>query len=360
MIVNSLKTTVRELVDSYQDDGEGGVRACGGLLDVRPPYQREFVYKDKKRDAVIDTVQKGFPLNVMYWADLGEGRYEIIDGQQRTISICQYVHGQFSIDGLFFHNLQTDQQDRILDYELMVYVCEGTDSEKLDWFEIVNIAGERLFDQELRNAVYHGPWLGDAKSRFSRRNCPAEGVAGKYLKGSAIRQEYLETAIRWISDGKIEEYMGRHQHDSTAVALWNHFRSVIDWVKATFTVYRKEMMGVDWGPLYNHFKDADLDPAAIEEETAKLMEDEHIDRKAGIYPYLLDRDERHLKLRSFSKKIKREVFEAQKGVCRHCGETFRFEEMEGDHIDPWSEGGQTTADNCQMLCKPCNRRKGAR
>src|SRR5437762_7087233 len=183
---------VRKLTDGFADNAEQGVIAYGGKLDIRPPYQREFIYKDKQRDAVIDTVRKHYPLNVMYWAVREDGHFEVIDGQQRTLSVCQYVNGDFSIEGLAFHNLQDDQQQQILDYKLMIYFCSGTDSERLEWFKTINIAGEELTEQELRNAVYAGPWTADAKRYFSKTNCAAFGLASKYLKGIAIRQDYLE------------------------------------------------------------------------------------------------------------------------------------------------------------------------
>jgi len=177
---------VRELTAGYEDNDEAGVVGYGGKLDIRPPYQREFIYKDKQRNAVIDSLRKDFPLNVMYWAVRSDGNYEVIDGQQRTLSICQYVNGEFSIDGLAFHNLQDDQQQQILDYWLMVYFSSGTDSEKLDWFRTINIAGEEHTDQELRNAVYAGPWTADAKRYFSKTGCAAYGLAGDYMRGSPI------------------------------------------------------------------------------------------------------------------------------------------------------------------------------
>ena len=301
--------------------------------------------------------RRGFPLNVMYWADRGDGTFEIIDGQQRTISICQYVSGAFSINGMAFHNLQDDQREQILGYELMVYVCTGADSERLKWFETINIAGEVLTKQELRNAVYHGPWVSAAKGYFSRPGCPASGIGGDLLKGSAIRQDYLETAIKWINDGKIEDYMSEHQHDKTAVDLWSHFRSVIDWTNATFKPYRKEMKGVEWGPLYKEFKEEAHDPDALEEEVSRLMMDDDVTRKSGIYPYLLTGEEKHLSIRTFTNAMKRAAFERQGGVCPSCNEAFGISEMQGDHIKPWSKGGKTIASNCQMLCKPCNRKK---
>ena len=254
MKIDLNEITVRDLVEDYHDDGEGGVRGYGGKLDIRPPFQREFVYKDKQRDAVIETINKDFPLNVMYWAVRQDGTYEVIDGQQRTISAAQYVEGDYSLDGRYFHNLQDDEQELILNYALQVYICEGNASEKLDWFRIINIAGEKLTNQELRNAVYAGPWVSDAKRHFSRKGaaCPAYAIGSRYVNGRADRQEYLETTIQWIKDEgqTVEEYMAAHQHDKTATALWSHFQSVINRVEAVFPNYRKPMKGVDWGGLY--------------------------------------------------------------------------------------------------------------
>lgn len=367
MKIELREVTVADLVDGYSDDGESGVRGFGGELDIRPAFQREFVYDDKQRVAVIDTVVKGFPLNVMYWADRGEGcspRYEIIDGQQRTISLAQYVNNDFSFRfshyDLFFENLPADKQQAIMGYELTVYVCSGTDSEKLDWFEIVNIAGEELTKQELRNAVYSGFWVTDAKRWFSRRGCPAQQLGGNYTKGNPIRQDYLETAIRWISDDDIEEYMGKHQSDQDAKELWAHFEKVIKWTQKTFPEYRQTMKQVDWGPLYDTHKNDVLDPEILENEVARLVADDDVQSQTGIYRYVLAGDERHLSLRAFTKNEKQRVFEKQAGKCVLCRNVFEINQMEADHITPWIEGGKTIEENCQMLCKSCNRRKGAR
>ena len=360
MKIELLDLTVRELVEDYSDDGEGGVTGYGGKLDIRPPFQREFIYKEKQRDAVIDSILKGFPLNVMYWADREDGTFEIIDGQQRTISIAQYVEGDFSFNQQYFHNLPSDKQELILDYKLMVYVCTGTHSEKLDWFETINIAGEKLTNQELRNAVYAGTWVSDAKRYFSRNGCPANGIGNAYVSGSTIRQDYLETAIKWISKDSIEDYMGTHQHDEDAVPLWAYFQSVIEWVESTFTNTRPAMKGVDWGSLYNDFGDANLNAEEIEQETARLILDDDVTKKAGIYPYILTREEKHLNIRAFSASMKQKVYEKQVGLCVRCDDEFTIKEMEADHITPWSEGGKTNEDNCQMLCKRCNGEKSAR
>ena len=219
MNIDLLDLTVRELVKDYKDDGEGGVTGYGGKLDIRPPFQREFVYNDKERNAVIDSIMKVFPLNVMYWADREDGTFEIIDGQQRTISIAQYIDGIFSIESKYSHNLPSDKEELILNYKLMVYVCSGTDSEKLEWFKTINIAGKVLTPQELRNAVYAGTWLSDAKRYFSRTSCAAYKIGNAYVTGSPIRQEYLETVIKWVSEDSIEDYMGTHQHDKDASPL---------------------------------------------------------------------------------------------------------------------------------------------
>lgn len=353
--------TIKELFDGFEErPAEGGVVGYRGRLDIRPPYQREFIYKDKQRDAVIGTVRKGFPLNVMYWAVRDDGGYEVIDGQQRTIAICRYLNGDFSIDDIYFHNLQDDQQQQILKYKCMIYFCSGTDSEKLEWFKTINIAGEKLTDQELRNAVYHGPWTADAKRYFSKTGCPAYGIASDYVTGSPIRQEYLETAIDWLAEGGIDEYMSKHQHDKDAKPLWNYFQKVIEWSKGVFPDYRREMKNVAWGRLYNEFRDKKLDAGQLATEVAKLMEDEEVGRKSGIYPYLLTKDERFLNLRVFSDKQKREAYERQNGKCVKCGKWFDIGEMEADHVKPWHEGGKTIAANCQMLCKDDNRRKAGR
>lgn len=357
MKIELKEITVRELTKEYQDNEEDGVIGYGGKLDIRPAYQREFIYKDKQRDAVIDTITKGFPLNVLYWAVRETGDYEVIDGQQRTISISQYVTGDFSFNGRYFHNLQEDEKEQIFEYELMVYLCSGADSEKLDWFKTINIAGEKLTDQELRNAVYSGSWVSNAKRYFSKNGCPAFGLGSDYLAGSPIRQEYLETVIEWINAGNVEDYMARHQHDPNANELWLYFQSVIAWVRATFTSYRKEMKGLPWGSLYNSFKDAPQDPVKLEAQIAILMADEDVTNKNGIYSYVLNRQEKNLNIRAFSENQKREAYERQTGVCVRCGKQFELAKMEADHITPWSQGGKTTADNCQMLCRDDNRRK---
>lgn len=351
--------TIRQLAEGYQDNQEAGIVGYGGKLNIRPPFQREFVYSDKQREAVIDTITRKFPLNTMYWSVSTDG-FEIIDGQQRTVSICQYVAGVFSYNERYFHNLQQDEKDAILGYDLTVYWCQGSDSEKLDWFRTINIAGEKLTDQELRNAVYAGSWTADAKRYFSKTQCAAWQLADKYMNGAPIRQDYLETAISWVNNGDIVGYMAKHQNDTNANPLWLYFQSVVNWVKATFPSYRKEMKGIAWGDLYNVFKEQELDPKKLEAEVSRLMEDEDVTNKKGIYSYVLNRQEKHLNIRAFSNNQKREAYERQKGVCPVCKEHFDIGAMEADHITPWHEGGKTTANNCQMLCKDDNRRKSGK
>lgn len=358
--------TIREIVAGYVDSAENGVVGYSGRLNIRPAFQREFVYKEKQRNAVIETVMKSFPLNVMYWVKDENGNYELLDGQQRTISICQYVAGDFSINSRAFHNLTKTEQDQILDYKLMIYICEGNDREKLDWFEIINIAGVQLKKQELRNAVYTGEWLSDAKRYFSKNGCAAYGIGSKYLNGEVNRQDYLETALSWISarDGvKIEDYMSAHQKDSHATPLWQYYQSVINWTQTIFPKYRKEMKGLEWGLLYNKYKNDSLDPAALEKDIVRLMQDDDVTKRSGIYEYLLSKNEKHLNIRAFTDNQKRAVYEAQNGFCPHCVAENRaktqygIEEMEADHITPWSQGGKTEISNCQMLCREHNRVK---
>lgn len=395
MEIKLKEIAIRDLVAGYENDNEEGVRAFGGNLDIRPPYQREFVYSAEEQMAVIRTVAKGFPLNVMYWAQrdivgnasercnndndtpdngtLGSvPHYEIIDGQQRTLSICEYIDGNFSVkfgdDHLpyGFSNLPADRQKQILDYKLTIYICSGTDGEKLDWFRTINIAGKKLEEQELRNAVYAGSFVTAAKRKFSKSGCVAYKIGNRYLNGECNRQKYLETVIRWIANSEqdymqskdpVSDYMQAHQHDANADALWLYFQNVINWVQAKFPKYRKEMKGVAWGILYNQHKDDTLDATALETEVARLMQDSDVQRKSGIYAYVLDGDEHHLDLRAFDDNTKREVYERQQGICPVCKKHFEIEQMQGDHITPWCRGGRTVADNCQMLCRKCNNLK---
>lgn len=362
----SLKNiTIRDLVDGFENNEEEGVVGYGGRLNIRPKYQREFVYDDKKKLAVIDTVFKDYPLNVMYWVAKDDGTFELLDGQQRTLSICSYYVGEFfyKLNGNLkaFENLTADERERFLNYSLTVYVCsEGTDSERIEWFRTINIAGVELNNQEILNAVYAGEWLTAAKRKFSKTGCVAYKLGHDYVSGTPIRQDYLQTVLRWMSDGKVEEYMSAHQHDANADQEWQYFQMVINWVKTLFPHYRKEMKSVEWGTLYNRYKDKQFSATELEARVSQLMMDDDVTKKSGIYTYLITGEERYLNIRAFTPNMKREAYERQKGICPDCHQHFELDEMEGDHLKPWHLGGKTTADNCQMLCRDCNRRKSGK
>lgn len=360
MNIEERKVTLIDLYEDYFNDDEDGVVGYGEKLNIRPAYQREFVYPDKKRDEVIRTVKKKFPLSIFYWSKNGDDTYEILDGQQRTISICEYMDGNFSVDGKYFDNLPEDIRKEIENYQITVYVCDGTESEKLEWFKIINIAGEELTTQELRNASFTGLWLTESKRRFSKTGCPAMQLFDAYLNGSPIRQQVFEKVLGWVADrdnSSIEDYMGRHQHDNNCNDLWLYFQTVVAWTKAIFVDYRKYMKGIEWGVLYNKYHNNTYDPVFISEESAKLIADKDVTKKAGIYEYLLSGDEKFLSIRTFDEDQRIEAYERQKGICPKCGKHFELSEMQADHITPWSKGGKTISENCQMLCVDCNRKK---
>lgn len=359
MNIDLFEISVEDLVNGFDDRGDDGAFSYDGRLDIRPPYQREFIYDMEKKTGVIDTILKGYPLNVMYWAVKDNGQFEIIDGQQRTLSICKYIDGEFSLNGLFYSNQPVDIQDKIKNYKLMVYKCEGTDSEKLAWFETINIAGIKLSDQELRNAVYAGSWVTDAKRYFSKTNCIAKIRGENYLSGEYRRQDYLETAIEWKIDSDniqdIKTYMGLHQHDDSAEDLINYFTDVIDWVERIFPRYRSIMKGIPWGIFYNeHSLNANLDPIHLESEISRIISYEDVTRNKGVYDYLLNGNESSLSIRQFSDNDKLTKYTQQQGICPLCNNSFQIHEMHADHITRWSNGGRTTLDNCRMLCIDCH------
>lgn len=371
MKIEMQEIPIREVVEGYKDSAEQGVVGYGGRLNIRPEYQREFVYNVKQQRAVIESILRDFPLNVMYWLKMENGTYELLDGQQRTMSICKYIDGAFAVPiqmatakrNFVFKNLTKSEQEKILNYKLMIYICSGGDDrDRLNWFEIINIVGVQLTKQELRNTVYTGEWLSDAKKYFSKANCPAQAAAGDYLKGSANRQDYLETVLKWISareNKEIEDYMGEHKDAKNCNELWLYFKQVFDWVKIIFPNLRKDLMrGQDWGILYNKYgNSSNYDAKFFESEILRLIDDDDVTNNRGIYEYLFDGNEKHLNIRKFTQKMKRAAYERQKGVCAKCGNTFKIEKMHADHIVPWSKGGRTVAENCQLLCADCNRRK---
>ena len=373
MTIKQISVTVREITLGYVNNEEQGVRGYNGLLDIRPPYQREFIYNDKEQQAVINTVLKGYPLNVMYWVkrnDDAECPYEVMDGQQRTLSLCEYVAGKYSFEFKNFFNQPADIQKRILDYPLTVYVCEGEHSEKLEWFKTINIAGKPLYEQEILNAIYAGPFVSDAKRHFSKSNCGAYKLGKDLVNGSPIRQDFLKVALNWMAEheqreGKAQSrvsYMAQHQHDPNANNLWTYFQNVLNWAITNFEMkkFKKIMKGLDWALYYDKYHNETLDTVEMAKQISALMRDGEIQRQSGIIPYVLTGDEQHLDLRAFPEDIKLAVWEQQGHICPLCGKEFDLEFMEGDHIKPWREGGRTVIENCQMLCRDCNRHKGSK
>lgn len=371
--IEEMKITVGEITKGYINNDEQGVRGYNGLLDIRPPYQREFIYNEQEQCAVINTVLHNYPLNIMYWvkrSNDAECPYEVMDGQQRTLSLCEYVAGKFSFDFKNFFNQPADIQKKILDYKLTVYVCEGEESEKLEWFKTINIAGKPLNEQEIRNAVYAGPFVSDAKKHFSKTNCAAYRLGKDLVNGSAIRQDFFKKALEWMADhetrnGKPQSvvgYMSLHQHDINAMPLWTYFQSVLRWAMDTFNMkkFKKIMKGLDWAKFYDEYHEKVLDIKAMEKQIIDLIGDDEIQKQQGIIPYVLTGDEHYLNLRAFPDKIKLAVWESQNHKCVLCGKEFDYVLMEGDHITPWRDGGRTTIENCQMLCRECNRRKGSK
>lgn len=378
--------TIRDLVKNYKDSGQGGVVAYGGKLNVRPAYQREFVYEPNDRDRVNHSVYNGLPLNSMYWAKNPDGSFEVIDGQQRIISICQFItnddgHGNpiaINFNGKnnqTFEGLSQEKQKEILDYKLQVYVCIGTDDEKLEWFHTINIAGKQMTEQELLNANYTGQWLTDAKAYFSKKsNNPAINCAFynnndkdtllSITPETANRQEMLALVLKWISDANPEQYpepkdyMAKHRNDDDASELCSYYKSIIDWVKDMFPTYHKEMKGLEWGVLYNKYHNEKHDIKQMDAELTRLFEiyDEDPDglNKNGFYEYVLSGDRTLIWKRLFSPKQQRLAWSNQGKKCAICGKLFAFDVMEAHHKVAYGDGGETVVENCQMLCHDCH------
>ncbi len=371
MQTERINIKVAKLVDGYQDLDWDGVFGFDGKLDIRPKYQREFIYDLDRQRKVIDTVINHRPLNIMYWVQRQDGGYDLLDGQQRTLSIRHFLDGKFAIldrngEKVYFYSMSDEDKKKILNYDLEICICDGSENEIYDWFRTININGLDLKPQEMLNATYTGEWLTDARRHFSKPNCAAYGLAKDYLSGSVERQDYLETALKWINDGDIQGYMAAHRNDLNAAELWNYFENVINWTRSVFKVYRKEMKGLNWGKFYNEFHNQTFDADEIERRVSELMSDDEIQKQSGIYEYILTGNEKALSLRAFDSRERRIAYERQGGHCPYCdqetdgenrGKVYRIEEMEADHITPWSKGGQTTLDNCQMLCQRHNNLK---
>ena len=373
MKIKNGEVEIRDLIKGFHESEERGVWGYDGKLNIRPAYQREYIYKGAQKQAVIETILKGYPLGIFYWVANEDCTYEVLDGQQRIMSIVRYVVGdQFSVDvdgaPFYFSTYEENHPEvceKILGHVLEIKFCSGGSfQEKLDWFEIINTHGEKLTPQELRNGVYSGPWVTDAKRYFSKPNGAAIVKGGDYVSAVIDRQGFLETGIKWIagdSDEQIKDYMAKHRNKKDAKELFKHFEAVIDWVEWIFPNYKDEMKGVDWGRLYREYHHVKgFDPAKLAERVDMLMADEDIDVKKGIYEYLLSGKKKHLNLRQFSNAERRVLYERQKGICPGCSDEFKIKEMDADHVKPWVEGGATRLENAQMLCRDCNRGKGAR
>lgn len=387
MKINKMNITVADLCEGYVNESdidiERGVYAYNGKLCVRPGFQRSFVYDAKQENAVINTALMGFPLNIMYWVDNGDGTYDCLDGQQRTISLCNFVDGISSFHAPWLNNdkkvyhhtlrrIDPDLLDRFMNYELEVYICSGTKAEQMEWFRTINIAGEELYPQELRNANYVSKWLTDAKRYFSKANgsskCPAEQIGGQYTNKNANRQEILAQVISWkigsVADEDICQYMEDHINDDDASDLWNYFNDVITWIKEIFPgTYDKGMASVNWGVLYNSYKDDNLDPDEISEIFNQLIEykaSKELDVSvAKICEYCITRDEQLLKHRQFSDAQRTAMYNRQKGICPDCGKHFLKNQMHAHHIVAWYNGGITDLSNGVMLDSECHIKRHA-
>ena len=391
------KITIRDLVNNYHDMGQNGVKAYGGRLNVRPAYQREFVYNPEDRDRVMLSVYNNMPLNSMYWAINPDGSYEVIDGQQRIISICQFMtndDGNGNPIAIDFNGkntqtvegLSSEKRDEILNYKLQVYVCNGTEDEKLDWFHTINIAGKQMTEQELLNANYTGRWLTSVKYFFSSKygnlainkayydnddrktllNLTADKVLGDMgsLSDKANRQLLLELALKWRIDAdraaypQIKDYMSKHRFDNGAADLIEYYEDGIDWVKHTFTHYRSDMKGIDWGFLYNKYHHLKYDAKKIEKKLQYLYDLYDVDgdglKKKGFYEYCLCDDKTLIWHRAFSEKQQKQAYENQGKKCARCHKAFALKELEGHHKIAFADGGETTIENCIMLCKDCH------
>lgn len=372
MKISPLPVTIRDLVDGYEDRGEaGGLVGYHGKLDIRPPYQREFVYDLKQQEKVIDSVMRGYPLNSLYWVENDDGRYELLDGQQRILSICNYYHNKFSWEDSYkqlkkFHSLR-ERQDDFLKYQLTIHYCKGADvSEKMEWFARINTAGEKLTEQERLNAVYHGKWVTDAKRRFSKTGHGGQRIGAPYLNvnDKAERQGYLEAALKWYKKPKekVSDCMDRVHTKDDASEMWEYFRAVIDWIESCFppSNHRNEMKLVDWGTLYRKYnKIHKPDPEAHENLIHEILASGDVSNPAGVYSYVFSGDSAELKSRRFNQGDIRTAYERQRGKCNNpeCNKSCAIKDMEADHKQPWAWGGPSVLDNCQLLCKPCHRKK---
>lgn len=378
--------TVKDICEGFvYNELEGkGLYGLSGTLTIQPEYQRNYIYAEAKKDvAVIESVLKNYPLGLIYFNKLEDGRLEVLDGQQRITSLGRYVTGKFAIkdaNGMpqYFGALATDLQERILNTKLLIYECEGEESEIKEWFKTINIAGVPLNEQELRNAVYSGPFVTLCKAEFSNSQNANVQKWSAYIAGAVNRQDYLERALEWVSGGKIEAYMSHHRFDNNINEVKAYFNSVIDWVSSVFTEVENEMRGLEWGRLYETYHHQAYNPKEVRKKVQELYADSYVKNRKGIFEYILGGcvDSKLLDVRVFDDATKKSVYAKQtneakeKGIsnCPYCAmgndnnrtKIWALKDMDADHVTAWSKGGATDISNCQMLCKSHNRAKGNR
>lgn len=384
----TLKTniTVQEICDGFvYNELEGkGLFGLSGKLTIQPEYQRNYIYAEENREAgVIESVLKDYPIGLIYFNKVGNDTFEVLDGQQRITSLGRFITDKFAIkdeNGMpqIFGNMAKDKQNKILETKLLIYECEGTESQIKEWFKTINIAGVPLNNQELLNAVYSGPFVTKAKEEFSNSQNANVQKWSAYVSGSANRQDFLECALDWVSKGNIGDYMSKHRQDKDINELKKYFNTVIDWVSSVFTDVENEMRGLEWGRLYEDYHKKSYNQTKVSAEVHKLYGDPYVKNRRGIFEYVLGglKDAKLLDVRVFDEATKRSVYakqtkEAQnkeKSNCSLCAvghdsnkdKIWSFGEMEADHVSAWSKGGKTDAKNCEMLCKTHNRAKGNR
>ncbi len=383
----TLKTySVKEICEGFvYSELEGkGLYGLAGKLVIQPEYQRNYIYSSdggKKERAVIESVLKGYPIGLIYFNKVAEDKFEVLDGQQRITSLGRFVTNKFAIfddsgSPQYFDSMAEDKKNRIFQTRLLVYECEGTESEIKEWFKTINIVGVPLNEQELLNAVYSGPFVTLAKREFSNSQNANIQKWSAYIKGSANRQDFLNRALDWVSKGNIGDYMSRHRYDNNINELKTYFNTVIDWVSGVFMGVKPEMRGLEWGRLYETYHQNPYDPKEVWAKVAELYADPYVKNPRGIFEYVLGGcvNKQLLDIRVFDEATKRVVYEKQtaeakeKGVsnCPICAmgddanktRIWKYEEMEADHVTAWSKGGKSTIENCQMLCKTHNRAKG--
>ena len=378
--------TVEEICKGFHYNELEGKAICGlsGKLTIQPEYQRNYIYADGKKDvAVIDSVLKGYPIGLLYFNKVGDDKFEVLDGQQRITSLGRFVEGVLSIideSGIpqDINSIADDKREKILKTRLLIYICEGTESEIKEWFRTINIAGVPLKPQELLNAVFSGPFVTAAKEEFSNSQNAHIQMWSHFINGTANRQDFLERALDWVSKGNISDYMKQHRRDDNITELKTYFNAVLGWVNSVFPIPYDKMKGLEWGRLYETYHKQPYDPQKVNERVAELLDDPQVENKSGIFEYVLggEQDTKLLNVRVFDEKIKRQVYKLQtddaelKGIsnCPYCAigheatktRIWKLSEMDADHVSAWSKGGATTIENCQMLCKTHNRAKGNR